>query len=145
MAKNINRVPLTVPGAGMAEVVRRTVQWRKSASLAYTDPTGATNLFEIPGNVLVTNALIRVTTAFDASGASAAATLIITVPNDTGTETIFDASATGLQTTGYFPATNYALTPASGGYVIATYTAGGTNVHGALEVYLEYVQNENLL
>lgn len=141
--KNAKRVPVAVPGEGMAEFVRRSSQMIKSDSMVYDD-TSPANLIELPGNVLVKGGFVHVTTAFDASGSAAAATLTLTVPNDTGTETIFDASTNFLQTTGFHPVTGYALTPSSGGYVIATYTAGSTT-QGALEVYLDYVDLANRL
>lgn len=139
--KNIKKVPLHVPGEGMAEFVRRAPQWIKSDAVAYNGDT-AVNLFEIPGNALVVQALVQVTTAYQDGSTSNAPAITITVPNDTGTETIFqadsDVNATLLQSTGFYAATGFALTPASGGYVILS-QAPGTTTTGALQVYLEYV------
>jgi len=135
--KNIKRVPAVVPGAGMTEVTRRGEHWIKSDAVAYGD-TSPVLLMEVPGNVLITDAYVRVKTAFDASGTSAAATAVLTVPNDTGAETIFDSNLLALQATGFHRATGGALTPDSGGYIQLTYTAGTTTA-GALEVYVAYV------
>lgn len=123
---------------GVTELIRRVPVVRKSASVTYTDTT-AVNLFELPENVLVLKADVRVTTAFDASGTSAAATATITMPNDTGTETLFDSAETLLQSTGFKPSTAIGITPSSGGLVILNYTPGTTTA-GALEVYLTYVE-----
>lgn len=120
--KSFKKIPLAVPGMGMAEFVRRGVQWIKSDSVVFGD-TSPMNLIELPGNALVVDGFVRVTTAFDASGSAAAATATLSVPNDTGTETIFDASTILLQTTGFHPVTGFAMTPASGGHAILTYTA----------------------
>ncbi len=134
--KPVILVPIQVP-LPLAELARRVPQWVKSDAVNYSD-TGTVNLFEIPGNVLITNMLVRVKTAFEASGTSAAATATITIPNDTGTETIWDAANTALQSSGFKPTTGWALTPDSGGFAILTYTAGTTTA-GQLEVYLSYV------
>lgn len=126
----------------VADEIRRVALWRKN-TVAYTD-TGTINLFELPGNVLVKEALVRVTTAFDGTGASAAATMTLTMPNDTGTETLFDAGGTLLQSTGFKPSTAMAVTPSSGGYVIMNYTANTTTA-GQLEVYISYIEFDSSL
>ena len=148
--KSVKNIPLSVPGEGMAEIVRRVAQWHKSNAVAYTESSGAINLFEIPGNSIVLRTGIHITTAFDASGSAAAATGTITVPNDTGTEIIWDALITKLQSTGYSPSTmEGVVVPSSGGMVIFNYTTStsgvSTNTKGQFEVYLEYVQLENRL
>jgi hypothetical protein len=61
------------------------------------------------------------------------------MPNDTGTETLFDSNLTLLQSTGFKPSTTFAVTPASGGLIIMNYTPG-TSTAGQAEVYLQYVQ-----
>jgi hypothetical protein len=134
--------PRTKHAPFVADEIRRVALHAKN-NIAYTD-TGTVNLFELPGNVLVKEANVRVTTAFDASGTSAAATLTITMPNDTGTETLFDAANTLLQSTGFKPSTTMAVTPSSGGYLTLNYTANTTTA-GALEVYLSYVEFANAL
>lgn len=121
----------------VAEEIRRVALHAKN-SVTYTDTT-AINLFELPGKVLVKEVNVRVTTPFDGTGASAAATVTITMPNDTGTETLFDAGGTLLQSTGFKPSTTMGVTPDSGGYIIANYTANTTTA-GAFEVYLSYVE-----
>jgi hypothetical protein len=126
----------------VADQIRRVELYVKN-TVSFGD-TGTVNLFELPGNVLVTNALVRVITAFDASGTSAAATATITMPNDTGTETLFDAANTALQSTGFKPSTAMGITPASGGFVILNYTAGTTTA-GQLEVYLSYIESADEL
>lgn len=141
--KHAKKVPVAVPGEGMSEFARRSAQWLKSDSFVFDD-TSPANLIELPGDILVVGGFVHVTTAFDASGSAAAATATISVPNDTGTETLFDASTILLQTTGFHPVTGYALVPSSGGYLIATYTAG-TTTQGALEVYLAYVDKASKL
>jgi hypothetical protein len=147
VTKQIKNVPLSVPGEGLAEIVRRVAQWHKSPSVAYSEASGAINLFELPGNAVVLRVNVNVTTAFDASGSAAAATGTITVPNDSGTLTLWDAGNTKLQSTGMSPSTSAegaVVTPSSGGMVIFTYTTStsgtSTNAAGAFEVYLELVQ-----
>lgn len=136
-------VPNIAPGFGMTELIKRLPLAVKSDAVTFAD-TAAINLIELPGSALIVDAQVRVTTAFDASGTSAAATATLTVPNDTGTETLFDAANTLLQTTGFKPATTLALTPASGGYAILNLTPG-TAAAGALEVYLLYIPNADQL
>jgi len=150
VVKQINNIPLAVPGQGMAEVVRRAAQWMKSNPIAYTESSGAINLIELPGNTVVTKALMHITTAFDASGTGAAATGTITIPNDSGTETIWDSLITKLQSSGFSPSTvDAVIVPSSGGMVIFNYTTStsgvSTNTKGSFEVYLEYVQLEDML
>src|SRR5512147_589057 len=103
--KTVSATPRFVPGYGMSELVRRVGQWHKSGSVLFSDTGTALNLFELPGNSIVTRLLVRVTEAFDASGSAAAATATITVPNDTGTETMWDAANVGLQSTGFILST----------------------------------------
>lgn len=126
----------------VAEQIKRVALHAKN-TVAYDD-TGTVNLFELPGNVWVKEANVRVTTAFDASGSSAAATATLTMPNDTGTETLFDAANTLLQASGFHPSTTMGVTPASGGYLILNYTAGTTTA-GQLEVYVSYVEFDSEL
>lgn len=137
--KAVPASPAVVPGAGMTELARRSVQVIKSAQMLYSD-TGTVNILELPGNVLLLDAFVRVTAAFDGTGTSAAATATISVPGDTGAVVFYDAGALGLNTTGFKPSTGGFpdMTPASGGMVIVTYTANTTTA-GALEVYLQYV------
>jgi len=138
VVKPVSIVPVNVPGYGMDEVVRRGSQWFKSDAVLFSD-TSTANLFELPGNCLVVNMFVNVTTPYDGTGTSASATATISVPNDTGTEVLFDAGAAGLTTTGFKPATGFAKVPSSGGYAILTYTANTTTA-GAFEVYMEVVQ-----
>ncbi len=119
------------------DVIRRVPVTVKT-SFAFGD-TGTINLFELPGNTLVTDIRVLPTTAFDASGSSAAATVTVTMPCATGTVTLYDAASTKLQLTTMTIGTVNDITPASGGLVIATYTAGTTTV-GQANVYLSYIQ-----
>jgi hypothetical protein len=146
ITKPVTNIPTFVPGGARAtEHLRRSAEWWKSDAILYTDTT-TINLFEIPGNSIVMNMYVHVTTAFDASGSSAAATATITVPNDTGTITLFDASTIMLQTTGpnWSTGEKGTVVPASGGYIIMTYTPG-TTTKGQCEVYVEVVQLEDRL
>lgn len=145
-SKDVKKVPVHVPGEGMAEVVRRVSQWYKSDFVDFNEASGAINLFQLPGNGLFVRAYVNIETAFDASGTSAAATATITVPGDTGAVTIFDAGSVKLQSSGYTPDTGGTPlhVPSSGGYVILTYTPG-TAAAGQLEVYIEYLQNDDLI
>lgn len=142
----ITNTPRSVPGYGMSELVRRVAQWSKSGAVAYTEASGAINLFELPGNSIVLRVGINVTTAFDASGSAAAATGTITIPNDTGTIVAWDALITKLQSTGWSPDTldGGTLLPSSGGMVIFNYTTStsgtSTNTKGSFECYIEYLQ-----
>lgn len=139
VATSIPNRASVVPGPDDLHRLTRVGEWYKSGSVASTDTTSI-NLLELPGNSLVVNAFVYVTTAFEASGASTAATATLTIPNDTGgTETIWDAAAVGLQATGAHWATGVAVVPSSGGYVVLAYSPQTTTV-GALEVYVEVVQ-----
>lgn len=139
----VKPAPPYAPGQGVAKALHRSQRWVKSETIAFGD-TSPVNVFEIPGNVLVVGGLVDVITAFDASGTGAAATVTITVPNSTGTTTVYDASTSGLQTSGFKAFSDYALTPASGGYIVATYTAGTTTA-GSFQVYMAYVEPEDEL
>lgn len=131
-------VPANAPGFGIADLLKHVNLTVRSPEVLFSDTT-AINLIELPPNALITNILINVTTAFDASGTSAAATGTLTVPNDTGALTVWDANLVALQSTGLISATVLnALVAASGGFLAMTYTPGTTTV-GALEVYLSYV------
>lgn len=118
------------------DVIRRVPITVKN-SFAFGD-TGTINLFELPGNVLVTDLDVLPTTAFDASGTSAAATVTITMPCATGSVQIYSSANTKLQLTTMSLGGVKDVTPASGGLVIATYTAGTTTV-GQANVYLSYI------
>lgn len=141
--RNLNEVPAHAPGAGVAEVLRRSEKWLKSDAIAFGDTTPM-NLVELPGNVLITGGFVSVETAFDASGTSAAATATLTVPNATGTLVLYDAASVGLQATGLHPCTAAELVPSSGGFAIFNYTAGTTTA-GQARVYLSYVTLEDKL
>lgn len=131
-------VPANAPGFGMAQLLRHVNLTVRSPQVLSTDTT-VINLIELPPNALVTNILINVTTAFDASGTSAAATATLSVPNDTGALVVWDAANLALQSTGLVSASTLnALIAASGGFLILNYTPG-TAAAGALEVYLSYV------
>lgn len=150
VTKNLKQIPVSVPGQDMAEVVRRVALWHKSNAVVYTEASGSINLFELPGGGLLLRLGVKVSDVFDASGSAAAATGTITVPNDTGTETVWDAGNTRLQSTGYTPSSIEGVKIAdSGGMVIFSYvpsSAGvSTNNSGTFEVYIEYIEKENLL
>lgn len=142
----VTNQPEVYPGpARIDEHLRRQAEWYKTNSIAFSD-TSALNLFEVPGNSILLDAFVRVTTAFDASGTSAAATATITVPNDTGTEVIWDADAVDLQASGMKVATGALAIamPATGGFITMAYTAGTTTA-GAMEVYIQLLQGVDRL
>lgn len=142
----VNKVGKSVsPAAPDFMRMTRPVEVYKSSPVLYTDTTSV-NLFELPPYSVVVGAWVNVTSAFDASGTSVAATATITVQNDTGTETIWDAANVGLQATGFKAATGPLGTvlPASGGFVALAYTPSTTTV-GALEVYVEVLQIQDLV
>ncbi len=141
--KRIQNIPAHVPGQGVRDELKQSIKAAKSDAVAFGD-TSPINLIELPGNVAVLGGYVYVETAFDASGTSAAATVTLAMPNDTGTETLYDASTIGLQSTGMKAFTAWAVTPASGGYVAATYTAGTTTA-GSFRIYLQYVQEDDTL
>ncbi len=142
--KHLKRVPLTVPGEGMAEITRRSPLVVKSDAVGFGD-TGTVNLFELPGNIVVTNAWLHVTTDFDGSGTSAAPSATFSVPVATGAQVILSAAALSLVTTvGANASGPICVVPASGGFGILTYTAGTTTA-GSLEVYMEYVDVADML
>jgi len=141
--KSVKAIPAVTPGAGTRNEFKQSLKVAKSDAVAYSD-TSPINLIELPGNVAVLGGFVYVETAFDASGASAAATVTLAMPNSTGTETLYDASTIGLQSTGMKAFTAWAVTPASGGYIAATYTAG-TGAAGSFRVYVQYVQEDDTL
>lgn len=130
--------PAVAPGMGVTSALKSSVKVAKSSSVLFSDTTSV-NLFEVPANILVTNAYVNVTSAFDASGTSAAATLTVTVPADTGATTIWSAANVALQATGFYAATGMELLASSGGFVNVAYTPGTTTA-GAMQVFLEYVE-----
>lgn len=139
MTAFVKPAPKYAPGSGVADALGRSQKWVKAAAVAYDD-TSPINLFEVPGDVLIVGGIVNVDSAFDPAGTSAAPTVAITAPDvDDTTVTVWDAAGVGLLTTGKKPFTNFAQTPASGGYVIATYTAGTTTA-GGFEVWLAYVE-----
>ena len=134
----VKRVPPFVPGEGMAEVVRRAPQVVKSAPILFSD-TATINVFELPGNILVTNAWLHVTTDFDGSGTSAAPSATFSVPVATGAQIILNAPALSLVTTTAANASGpVCVIPATGGFGIVSYTANTTTA-GQFEIYMEYV------
>lgn len=143
MTVTIKPAPKHARGEGVADALHRAAKWAKAASVEYDD-TSPINLFEIPGDVRVVGGYVEVTTAFEVAGSSAAATVAITVPNATGTKTLWDAAGVGLLSTGAKQFSAWDVTPSSGGYVIATYTAGTTTA-GAFQVYLSYIERDSEL
>jgi hypothetical protein len=146
--KFLPTVPPFVPGQGMAELVKHLQLTVKSDRVAFGGSTAIT-LFEVPGNILITGVKVNVTTAYDASGTSAAASATIEVPGSTGAIVAWDASLTKLQsltTAGLSPDTlaGPVLVPSSGG-VITFKQEPGTTTAGVAEVYVEYVPNATLL
>jgi len=132
--------PLVGLGAGMTEMNRRQPQVIKSNTVLYTDTT-TINVFEIPGNVLITDAWICTTIDFDPSAKAA-----FTIPAATGGQIIIAALSGSLVTTEVAKATGpFVVIPASGGMGVVTYTAGTTSAAGAFNVYMEYIPNADLL
>jgi hypothetical protein len=144
VVKPIKRVPVSVPGEGMAEITRRSPLIVKSDAIGFGD-TAAINVFELPGNIAVINAWLRVTTDFDGSGTSAAPSATFSVPVATGAQVILNAAALSLVTTiGANASGPIAIVPASGGFGIVNYTPGTTTA-GQMEVYMEYVDLADML
>jgi hypothetical protein len=146
--KQLPIVPPHVPAAGVAELIKHLPAIVRSDPVNFNSDTSV-NLFEVPGNILISKLQVNIITAFEASGTSAAATGTITVPCDTGTFTVFDSNLTLLQTVTtdqYLPSTNTGMikTPDSGGYVIFL-QAPGTTTAGQLEVYMEYYSDVDKL
>lgn len=133
--KQVPVVPMAVPGQGMAELVRHLPVFVKGV-MTSTDTTSVL-LIELPGNCIVVRTLVHVSTPFDASGTSAAATATVAMPFDTGSTTVWDAANVGLQTTGWKLDTGGpVMLASSGGFVTVAYTPGTTTT-GQLEVYVE--------
>jgi hypothetical protein len=132
-------------GAQQTEKNRRSSHWYKSDLISVGGDTSNT-LFRLPNNCIVVGGFVSVETAFDASGTSTAATATVTVTNSTGTETIYDAANTGLQSTGLHPATGFAIVSDTGGAPVALFLYDpGTTTGGAARVYLEVVHLDDLL
>lgn len=137
VTKQVPVVPSAVPGQGMAALLKGVDIWVKGV-MTSTDTT-TVNLIELPGNCIVVRSLIHVSTPFDASGTSAAATATIAMPFDTGSATVWDAANVGLQTTGFKQDTyGPVMIASSGGVVAVSYTPGTTTV-GQLEVYVQVI------
>jgi hypothetical protein len=144
----VPRVPVTAPGAGMADLLKYQTLTVKSNRVLFSDTT-AINLIQFRGNELVLDAKINVTAAFDGTGTSAAATATISVPGSTGAVVIWDAGALGLGTlTSDFMLsstnTGPVKVPASGGYLTVAYTPNTTTA-GSFEIYLRYIPDESRL
>ena len=138
VVRPVNRTPAFVNGQGMTEVVHRAPQLIKSDVIGFGDTTSI-NVFELPGNIAVVGAWLRVTADFDGSGTSASPTATFSVPVATGAQTILDAVANSLVTSVGAQSTGpIAIVPASGGYGIVAYTPGTTTA-GQFEVYMSYV------
>lgn len=141
------KVPPHVPAAGVAEMLKHLPIVLRSDPVNYNGDTSV-NLFELEGGELILDIHVKVNTAFEASGTSAAATGTITVPGDTGAITVFDAGGTLLQiatTAGLAPDTVGAIdVPDSGGFVTALIAPGSTTA-GQFEVYMTYLPKAGLL
>ncbi len=140
--------PAVAPGKGMTSVVRHISLLVKSNPVLFSDTTSV-NLIEFQGNELIQDIQVNVTSAFDASGSSAAATATITVPGATGALTVWDAGNTRLQivNSDYLsPSTNpgWIQIPASGGFLKFLLTPG-TALAGQAEVYLRYLADVSKL
>ena len=141
MAQDVAVIKVNPPSRFVGPIADRSNKeafWVKSNVVAFSDTT-AINLVEMPGNCLVVSAWIHVLTAFDASGTSARCSATISVPVGSGPEIIWDADASDLQTTGFYPSTGVmCLVPSSGGYIVMDYTPNTTTA-GTLEAYFEVV------
>jgi len=127
-------IPAIALGAGMTEVVRRLPLVVKSNAIAFND-TGTINVFEIPGNILITDAWITTTADFDPSAKAA-----FSIPASTGAQIIIAAVSGSLATTEIARSTGpNVVTPASGGFGTVTYTAGTTSTAGSFNVYMTYI------
>lgn len=135
------------PGKGVTEALRHTSQVYKSDNVGFADTT-TVNLFELPGSAVIIDLFVHVTSVFDPSSgtAGAAATASITVPNDTGTQTVWNAEGTKLQSTGstFASVALGVVVPDSGGFIAMSYTPGTTTA-GQLEVYVVLAQPDTLL
>lgn len=148
--KYIPVVPPHVPGQGMAKLLKHMEFTVKSDKVNFNSDTNVT-LFEVPGNIIITGLNVSVLTAFEASGASAAATATIEVPGSTGAVVAWDAGATSTKletatTAGMSPDTIGApiKVPSSGG-VVAFKQAPGTTTTGQAEVYMSYIYDDTVL
>lgn len=138
VVRPVKTVPPYALGEGVSEVLRRVPQVVKSDLIGFGDTT-AINVFELPGNIAVTGAWLRVVADFDGSGTSASPTATFSVPVATGPQIILSAVANSLVTTEGAQSTGpIAVTPASGGFAIVNYTPGTTTA-GQFEVYMSYV------
>lgn len=141
-------VPPFVLSAGVAEILKRVELAAKSDAVNFNSAT-TVNLFEVPGNIIITELAVDITTAFDASGTSAAATATIEVPGSTGAIVAWDAGGTKLQTLTsdqMSPSSNsgYIKVPSSGG-VVTFNQAPGTTTVGVAVVYLRYIPDDSRL
>jgi hypothetical protein len=127
----------------VAEVLRRGTLTAKSEVIAFGD-TQPVNVFELPGNIVVTGSWVNVLADFDASGTSALANVAVTVPGSTGAVTILSTSAQLTTNTAFNGNGQHVSVPASGGYAIVTLTPNSTTA-GSFEVFMQYVDKADLL
>src|SRR3990167_6336523 len=106
--KQLPIVPSHVPGQGVAKLLKHIPALVRSDPVNFNSDT-LVNMFEVPGNIIITDLQVNIITAFDGTGTSAAATGTISVPGDTGAIVVFDSAGTLLQTATtdqYLPSTN---------------------------------------
>lgn len=141
-------VPPFVGDAGVSEILKRVTLNVKSDPVNFNSDT-AVNIFEVPGNIVITNLYVDIVTAYEASGTSAAATATIEVPGSSGAVIAWDAGNTRLQVftdTGLSPDSlaGPIKVPASGGMIVVK-TDPGTTLTGQMEVYVRYIPDQTLL
>jgi hypothetical protein len=145
--KFIPTVPPHVPGQGMSELIRHIPAVAKADRITFADTSPAT-LFEVPGNIVITGVEVEIVTAYEASGTSESGIATIEVPGSTGAVVAWNSGTTLLltATTDQMLADSieWVRVPASGGIVTFTQTPGTTTT-GAVNVYLSYLPDDNLL
>ena len=139
MAKQLERQPSAAPGHRVKESLQAGSRHVVSTAISGASTTPIL-LFELPAKkCLIKSIDVNVTTAFDASGTSPAATLTIAIPNSTGTLVVLDTSTSGLQTAPFvFSSSGKGVTTSTGGVINGTFTAATSGSAGAAEVYVEY-------
>lgn len=140
-------VPPHVPGQGLSELIRHIPATVKADQVTFADTSPAT-LFEVPGNIIITGIEVEIVTVYEASGTSESGVATIEVPGSTGAVVAWNSGTTLLltATTDQMLADSieWVRVPASGGIVTFTQTPGTTTT-GAVNVYLSYLPNDNLL
>lgn len=127
---------------GLDEGLHKTAIRMAKSEVINFDGATSVAMFTLPPNSLVLEVVVHTIEAFDPSGTSAKAGIEVVVPVSTGTVAVFGTSNAPLQSVGFTPAWEYAIT--TGGDVTALLSPGTSTV-GQAQVYVEYITQVDAL